>query len=330
MSKIPRASKPLSFDLRTQADAFACAHAASGYATAHGFSQAEAWELSIAFSELATNVARHGGGGHMTLEFVTAPEAGMIITAVDAGSGIHDVEAAFADDFSEGRVLSANVPPPLREGLGSGLGAVRRLTDHVQVESSPETGTTVRAFKRLHLDRGAHGDTPRGASSVGTSTRSVGAPPKPTLILGLGNSILCDDGVGIKAARYIAELGPNPAIVVKEAELAGFALIDLLEGYDRAIVIDAVRLREGTPGEVVVFESGSLEPSLHLVAGHQIDLPTALEMGRRLGRPVPSTVYIVGVQVEDDTTFSESCTPDVEAAIPTAAHVALRIVAAST
>ena len=153
------------------------------------------------------------------------------------------------------------------------------------------------------------------------------SPPAPTLILGLGNSILCDDGVGIKVARHIADTGPHPGVVVKEAELAGFALIDLLEGFERAVVIDAVRLRDAAPGEIVVFDSSALEPSLHLVAGHQIDLPTALEMGRRLNRPVPGTVSIVGVQVQDDRTFSESCTPEVEAAIAEAARVALGIVA---
>ncbi len=147
----------------------------------------------------------------------------------------------------------------------------------------------------------------------------------PTLILGLGNAILCDDGVGIKVARRIAKTGPHPGVVVKEAELAGFALIDLLEGFERAVVIDAVRLRDAEPGEIVVFESELLEPSLHLVAGHQIDLPTALEMGRQLGRAVPSIVSIVGIQVQDDRTFSEDCTPEVEAAIERAAEVALSI-----
>lgn len=317
MSSAQNRAEPLVCELRRLADVLVGTHEATAYATAYGFPKRESWELGIAFSELATNVTRHGGGGRMTLEFVTTPEPGLVITAVDSGPGIRDVGAAFTDDFSQGRALSPNVPPSLREGLGSGLGAVRRLTDNVQVESAPGAGTTVRAFKRLPL-----GGSQRGARL------GAGSPPKPTLVLGLGNAILCDDGVGIKAVRYIAELGSNPDIVVKEAELAGFALIDLLEGYDRAVVIDAVKLRDGTPGEVVVFESGSLEPSLHLVAGHQIDLPTALEMGRRLGRPVPSTVYIVGVQIADDTTFSESCTPDVEAAIPTAAHIALRIVAA--
>ena len=300
-------AEPLVCDLQSLADTLACTHSATEYAVAHGFPQRETWELAIAVSELATNVTRHGGGGRITVEFVTSPEAGLVITAADKGPGISDIPAAFTDDFSQGRVLSG-VTPSLREGLGSGLGAVQRLTDDVRVESAPGSGTTVRAFKRLP-----------------TASRHPAA--KPTLVLGLGNSILCDDGVGIKAARYIAELGANPDIVVKEAELAGFALIDLLEGFDRAVVIDAVRLRDAEPGEIVVFESSSLEPSLHLVAGHQIDLPTALEMGRRLGRPVPSSVYIVGVQIENDTTFSESCTPDVEAAIPTAAHIALRIVA---
>ena len=320
MAGAPDTSKRLVCDLRGLGDALACTHAATEYAAAHGFSERATWELGIAFSELATNVLRHGGGGRITLEFVTIPEPGLLITAADKGPGISDLAAAFTDGVSEGRVLSTHVPPQLREGLGSGLGAVQRLTDEVTVESTPETGTTIRAFKRLP-------ETGGRARTASEKPRAEDARAKPVLILGLGNAILCDDGVGIKAARYIAELGHNPDIVVKEAELAGFALIDLLEGYERAIVIDAVRLRDGKPGDVVVFESDALQPSLHLVAGHQIDLPTALEMGRRLGRPLPSTVWVVGVQIENDTTFSESCTPDVEAAIPTAAHVALRIVA---
>jgi hydrogenase maturation protease len=166
-------------------------------------------------------------------------------------------------------------------------------------------------------------------NDAGASGEHPAAGPTTWLVLGLGNAILCDDGVGIKVARHIAEKSAADArldVVVKEAEVAGFALIDLMEGFERAIVIDAVRLRGSTPGEVVVFAGSKLEPSLHLVAGHQIDLPTALEMGRRLGRPLPETVYIVGVQIEDDQTFSESCTAAVEAAIPPAVDAVLRIV----
>ena len=148
-----------------------------------------------------------------------------------------------------------------------------------------------------------------------------------TVLLGLGNSILCDDGVGIKVVRYIAESGAPLGCDIKEAEVAGFALLDLLEGYDRAVIVDAVRLSDSHPGDVTVFDAESLGPSLHLVAGHQIDLPSALELGRRLGRNVPGIVHIVGVQISDDTTFSEECTPAVQAAIPVAASIAMRVVA---
>jgi hydrogenase maturation protease len=147
------------------------------------------------------------------------------------------------------------------------------------------------------------------------------------LILGLGNAILRDDGVGIKIVRHLAQSDPYAEVDLKEAEVAGFALLDLLEGYERVVVVDAVRLRDTEPGEIVVFSADALQPSLHLVAGHQIDLPSALELGRQLGRPVPEAVHIVGVQVADDRTFDEHCSPAVEAAIPAAAAAALRIAA---
>lgn len=164
---------------------------------------------------------------------------------------------------------------------------------------------------------------------AGVNTMGDGGFVQRVLILGLGNAILCDDGVGIQAVRHIAQSLQHSGIDLKEAEVAGFALLDLLEGYDTAVVIDAVRVRAVAPGEIVVFESGALQPSLHLVAGHQIDLPSALEIGRQLGRHVPSAVHIVGVQVQDDRTFSETCTPAVAAAIPAAAQAALEIASAA-
>ncbi len=141
--------KTLKCFLHRLIDVMACTQQATELIAAHGFREREIWEIGIAFSELATNVTRHGGGGKITLEFVTGPEPGLLMTAEDSGPGIPDVHAAFADDFSEGRVLSTNVSPAHRNGLGSGLGAVRRFTDHVHIVSAPGAGTTVRAFKRL-------------------------------------------------------------------------------------------------------------------------------------------------------------------------------------
>ncbi len=74
-----------------------------------------------------------------------------------------------------------------------------------------------------------------------------------------------------------------------------------------------------------MFDPLRERPSLHLVSGHQIDLPTALELGALLDVRLPTETWVVGVQVEDDRTFCERCTPAVERSIPGAAAEALAI-----
>ena len=310
MSKPVEPGRGLTCAIGSLADALACSQSAGEFARVAGFAERGTWEVTIAVSELATNLVRHAGGGHIEIGLASEPDRGLTIVASDSGPGIADVSSAISDGYSRGRQLSADVPHGLRESLGSGLGAVERFTDELRIEAQEGGGTRVSAFKRLP-------EVPQAPASAPASER--------ILVLGLGNAILCDDGVGIKVARYIADNAVHPGIDVETAELAGFALLDLLEGYDRAVIVDAVRMRDASPGDVNVFEASALEPSLHLVAGHQIDLPTALELGRRLERPLPKTVHVVGVQICDDTTFSETCTPAVEAAIPLAATIALRV-----
>lgn len=157
-----------------------------------------------------------------------------------------------------------------------------------------------------------------------TTPSDTGRPPS-VLILGLGNSVLTDDGVGIYTARSIQPQAEALNIEVRTAELAGFALIDLLTGFDVAIVVDAVRLKDTAPGTVVMVDADTMPPSLHLIAGHQVDLPTALALGRQIGIHVPAKVIVVGVQIENDFTFSEEPTAAVKAAIPEAGELALRL-----
>lgn len=150
--------------------------------------------------------------------------------------------------------------------------------------------------------------------------------PASTLILGLGNTLLTDDGVGVYAARRARELlSSDEPIAVEEAEIAGFALLDLIEGYRRVIVIDAIVQPDNAPGTIGRIDGLALERSSHLVAGHQIDLPTALALMRQIGREPPAEVTIVAVQVEDAHTMGEQCTPLVEAAIGPAAELAVAL-----
>jgi len=152
-------------------------------------------------------------------------------------------------------------------------------------------------------------------------------------VVGLGNTILRDDGVGIHVARSVAaclaRAAPGIEVDVVEAETAGFALLELLEGWDRVVVVDAVTLDGLAPGEVVRMDLGSFRPSLRLSSVHEIDLPTALALGERLGRRMPSDVRVVGIQAGDLSTFGEDLTPAVAAAVPRAVEAVLDLLSAA-
>ncbi|MFB3896354.1 MAG: hydrogenase maturation protease [bacterium] len=142
-----------------------------------------------------------------------------------------------------------------------------------------------------------------------------------TLVLGLGNDILCDDGVGIYIANGVEERLkssniPNQEIEVKTAMLAGFNLLDLLVGYDRVILIDAIKTNQGKVGEIYRLTPDSFKTTPRLFSFHDIDFPTALELGKQLCMPMPSEITIFAIQVQDTETLSETCTPEVNAAIP--------------
>ncbi len=143
-----------------------------------------------------------------------------------------------------------------------------------------------------------------------------------TLILGIGNPILTDDGVGIKLAQRIR--GENPDLEVVETSEAGIALLDYLTGYDKLIIIDSIKTGKGSPGELYTLELGELRAAMDSTSSHGIDIATAFEVGVGLGCKMPQTVSIYAVEVRDNITFGEGCTPEVEESIPLIAKQIMR------
>jgi hydrogenase maturation protease len=136
-----------------------------------------------------------------------------------------------------------------------------------------------------------------------------------TIVLGLGNTILSDDGAGIYVARALAgRLGG--AADVREAELAGLDLIEMLNGYDRAFIVDAIMLDGEKPGVVFRIKPDDIRTTPRLASFHDIDMITALALGRRLQFHMPEEVVIFAVQAEDTLTLGERCTDAVRDVIP--------------
>ncbi len=139
-----------------------------------------------------------------------------------------------------------------------------------------------------------------------------------TLVVGIGSTILGDDGVGVHAARRLRERDLPEGVDVEEAGIAGLGLLDLALGYDRLIVIDAI-LTGAAPGTIHVLEGNDVARAAHLGPAHEADLPGSLDIGRKLlGAAMPREVLVVAIEAADVTTFSESMNDDVEAAIPRA------------
>lgn len=138
-----------------------------------------------------------------------------------------------------------------------------------------------------------------------------------TLILGLGNPILSDDGIGNRIAQELeGRLACRQDITVAETSIAGLSLIDLLAGYDRAIIVDAIQTSAGKPGQIYRFTSDVFDDTRHVSSPHDVNFATALELGKRLGMALPEQIIIYAIEVSDTSTFGEKFTPAVDEAIP--------------
>ena len=145
-----------------------------------------------------------------------------------------------------------------------------------------------------------------------------------TLILGLGNPILSDDGVGIRVAEELKDRLNQPEVTVMEVSVAGLDFLDLLAGYDRAFIIDAIQTREGKAGQIYRLEPEAFDATRHTTTPHNVSFTTALELGNRLGLALPQQIVIFAIEVEDVSSFSEECTPEVMAAIPTCVRMVIQ------
>ncbi len=133
------------------------------------------------------------------------------------------------------------------------------------------------------------------------------------LVLGIGNTILSDDGVGVRVAREIE--GRIRGVDVAESDTLGIGVLDHIRGYDKVIFIDSLIDRKVPPGAVREFSITEIEKSYPFLS-HGINLPAAVELGRMCGEDVPRDIRIYGIGTQDTTTFGENCTSEVEEAIP--------------
>jgi hydrogenase maturation protease len=147
---------------------------------------------------------------------------------------------------------------------------------------------------------------------------------KKTLILGMGNPILSDDGVGVKIVQDLAGRISDKDVDIEEASIGGFSIIDRIAGYKKVIIVDAIKTRDGQVGSIRKFTPTDFKATMHLSAPHTIDFGTAMALAEKYGYELPESILIYGIEIEDNTSFGEDCTPLVRDAVQRAADEILK------
>lgn len=132
------------------------------------------------------------------------------------------------------------------------------------------------------------------------------------LILGLGNPILTDDGIGLILTENLE--GKFPCADVASITLAGVELLDILAGYDHVFLIDAATGTGGEPGELKEINDG--KGALHLFTSHGANFFDLMDLGRDMGLKMPDPAAVFGIEIGNATDFGTALSPAIQSRLP--------------
>jgi hydrogenase maturation protease len=135
------------------------------------------------------------------------------------------------------------------------------------------------------------------------------------LVLGMGNPILSDDGVGLVVANALK--GRIKGVDVAVSAMIGFELIDIVCGYDQVFVVDAMCTRGGVSGDIRKISALGGEGTLHLFSSHGMNFFELIEMGRSCGLCMPEVGAVYGIEIGDCVTFTEEISDNLRDSIGT-------------
>lgn len=148
-----------------------------------------------------------------------------------------------------------------------------------------------------------------------------------TLVLGLGNELYGDDGVGIEVINTLKKeliaagknptviLGPSGPIEFVASSLTGLALLDLILGYDRLIVIDTIKSDHPQTGRFKILEERDLR-DIPGPSPHYVSFPQMLKIAREVGLPVPQELTIIAIEAKNIYHLGEDLSTEMKASLP--------------
>jgi hydrogenase maturation protease len=142
-----------------------------------------------------------------------------------------------------------------------------------------------------------------------------------TLVIGVGNLLRCDDGVGIHVVNRLNEVASY--IDTLDVALGSIEILEAMKGRDRVFIVDAIQTG-GEPGTIYRVNLSRGEEPPRITHSHGVDLLTTLKLGDSLfPGQMPREIVLLTVEAKDVTTLNMSCTSKVQAAIEKAVEIIL-------
>jgi hydrogenase maturation protease len=140
------------------------------------------------------------------------------------------------------------------------------------------------------------------------------APRFSILILGVGNILLGDEGVGVRVVEAMRDIKLPDNVELVDGGTGAFDLLDIVADRKKVIIIDAVR-GGGEPGAIYRFTPDDIEKQQQcLTSVHQVGLLNTLEMAKMAGYP-PQSVIVCGIEPKR-MDWGLELSPEVAAMVP--------------
>lgn len=133
------------------------------------------------------------------------------------------------------------------------------------------------------------------------------------IIVGIGNPYRQDDRAGLVVAERLRQGTLDGQ--VESLTVVGFEILEMIRGYERAIIVDACHFGMA-PGAIVEVSVDELEPIRTPVNSHAITLGTVLKTGYAcFPDEMPADIRILLIEVKEIGEFSQQMSPEVERAV---------------
>ena len=137
--------------------------------------------------------------------------------------------------------------------------------------------------------------------------------PDKTLILGLGNVLMQDEGVGVKAIEYLQNQDLPDKLKLVDGGTGGFHLLSLIQDYKRVIIIDAT-IGEEDQEEIRVLKPRYASEFPRTLTSHDIGLKDLMESAELLGE-LPD-IHLIAISIRESPSVGIGISPEMEKRFP--------------